>query len=312
MARQYLRKVTLLVGKADGEALDLSKLRIKFKIKKTDAETPNVAEIEVYNLEADTSMRIQKEFTEVILQAGYEENFGVIFRGTAKQILRGREENGVDSYLAIAASDGDAAYNFAVVNTTLAAGATQRDQIAAAARPMASRGVTEGYVPDVGGQALPRGKVMYGNSREYLRQSADASDTSWSIQDGKMQFVPRTGLLPGQAVELTSASGLIGTPEQTNDGIKIKCLINPNIKQGGVVSIRDSEVKAAKAGKFFQQPNKKGEVDERAPVKIDKDGLYKVLRADYMGDTHGQEWYQELICVGIDDTAPAKKKVKGT
>lgn len=311
MTRQYLRKVTLLVGNAKGEALDLSSLRIKFRIRKTDAETPNVAEIEVFNLDAETSLRIQKEFTDVTLQAGYVENFGVVFRGNAKQILRGREENGVDTYLNIAASDGDSAYNFAVVNTTLAAGATQRDQIAAAGRPMAARGVTEGYVPDMGGQALPRGKVMFGNSREYLRQSAEASDTSWSIQDGKMQFVPRTGLLPGQAVELTSASGLIGTPEQTNDGIKIKCLINPNIRQGGVVSIRDSEVKAAKAGKFFKQPNKKGEVDERQPVKIDKDGLYKVLRADYHGDTHGNEWYQELVCVGIDDTAPAKYKVKG-
>jgi len=311
VTRQYLRKVTLLVGNAKGEALDLSALRIKFRIRKTDAETPNVAEIEVFNLDDETSLRIQKEFTDVTLQAGYVENFGVVFRGNAKQILRGREENGVDTYLNIAASDGDSAYNFAVVNTTLAAGATQRDQIAAAGQPMASRGVTQGYAPDMGGQALPRGKVMFGNSREYLRQSAEASDTSWSIQDGKMQFVPRTGLLPGQAVELTSASGLIGTPEQTNDGIKIKCLINPNIRQGGVVSIRDSEVKAAKAGKFFKQPNKKGEVDERQPVKIDKDGLYKVLRADYHGDTHGNEWYQELVCVGIDDTAPPKYKVKG-
>ena len=311
MTRQYKRKVTLLVGRENGDALDLSHLRIKFKIKKTDAETPNVAEIEVFNLEADTSLRIQKEFTDIILQAGYEENFGVIFRGNAKQILRGRE-NGTDAYLNIAASDGDAAYNFAVVNQTLAAGSRLSDQINAAAGPMAQRGVTTGYVPDMGGQALPRGKVMFGNSREYLRNAADASDSAWSIQDGKFQFVPRTGILPGQAVVLTSASGLIGTPEQTNDGIKIKCLINPMIRAGGVVDLRDSEIKAAKAGKFFQQPNKKGEVDERGPVAIDKDGLYKVLRVDYDGDTHGNNWYQELVCVGIDDTAPAKKKVKGT
>lgn len=311
MTRQYIRKVTLIVGDDNGDALDLSALRIKFTIKKTDAETPNVAEIEVFNLSDETSMRIQKEFADVILQAGYEENFGVIFRGNAKQILRGREENGVDSYLNIAASDGDAAYNFAVVNTTLAAGATQRDQISAAMRGMAAHGVTPGYIPDMGGQALPRGKVLYGNSREYLRNSASASDTSWSIQDGKVQFVPRTGLLPGQAVVLTSMTGLIGTPEQTNDGIKIKCLINPQIKPGGVVDLRDSEIKAAKAGKFFKQPNKKGEVDERGPVAIDKDGLYKVLRVDFSGDTDGQDWYQELVCVGIDDTAPAKKKVKG-
>lgn len=312
MTRQYIRKVTLLVGRGNGEALDLSALRIRFSIKKTDAETPNVAEIEVFNLDADTSLRIQKEFTDVVLQAGYKQNFGVIFRGNAKQILRGREDNGVDSYLNIAASDGDAAYNFAVVATTLAAGAKQSDQVRAAGAPMAPRGVTQGYVPDLGGQALPRGKVMFGNSRDYLRQSAEASDTSWSIQDGKMQFVPRTGLLPGQAVVLTSETGLIGTPEQTNDGIKITCLINPQIKPGGVVDLRDSEIKAAKAGKFFQQPNKKGEVDERGPVEIDKDGLYKVLRVDFKGDTHSQDWYQELVCVGIDDTAPAKKKVKGT
>jgi hypothetical protein len=311
MTRQFIRKVTLLVGKDSGDALDLSKLRIKFSIKKTDAETPNVAEIQVFNLEGDTSQRIQKEFTDIILQAGYEDNFGVIFRGNAKQVLRGREPNGVDSYLNIAASDGDAAYNFAVVNATLAAGARQSDQVNAALGPMGKMGVKAGYAPDLGRQALPRGKVMYGNSREYLRQTATNSDTAWSIQDGKVQFVPRTGLLPGQAVVLTSASGLIGTPEQTNDGIKIKCLINPQIKPGGVVAIRDSEIKAAKATKFFKVQDAANDAD-RQPVKIDPDGLYKVLRCDYTGDTHGDEWYQELICVGIDDTAPVKKKVKGT
>lgn len=304
---QYLRKCTLLVGTDTGEALDLSALRIKFTIKKTNAESPNAAQIEVFNLSAETSLRIQKEFTDVILQAGYEDNFGVIFRGTAKQILRGRDENGVDSYLDIAASDGDGAYNFAVVNTTLAAGASQLQQVQAAVGPMAARGVTLGYTPALGGQVLPRGAVLFGNSREYLRGAAQATGTAWSIQDGRVQFVPTTGLLPGQAVELTSASGLVGTPEQTNDGIKIKCLINPQIKPGGVVSIRDSEVKAAKAAKFF-----KGDEDARKPVAIDLNGLYKVLRIDYSGDTRANDWYMVLVCVGIDDSAPPSKKVKGT
>lgn len=309
MTQQYLRHCTLLVATASGQALDLSQLRVKFQIRKTNAETPNTCEVDVYNLSAETSLLIEREFTDITLQAGYAENFGVIFRGNAKQILRGRE-NGTDSYLSIIAADGDAAYNFAVVNTTLAAGATPGDEVAAALRPMTGRGVATGSVPNLGGQRLTRGKVMFGNSRRYIRQNADSTGHDWSIQDGKVQLVPRLGLLPGQAVVLTSDSGLVGTPEQSNDGIKIQCLINPMIKPGGVVDIRQSEVKAAKQGAFVSAPNKDGITDERKPVAIDVDGLYKVLRIDYEGDTHGNAWYMTLVCVGIDDTAPAKKKAK--
>lgn len=305
MTRQYMRKVTLVVATATGDALDLSNLRIRFKIKKNDAESPNIADIEVYNLADETSQRIQREFTDIILQAGYEGNFGVVFRGNSKQITRGRP-NETDSTLNIIAADGDAAYNFSIMNTTLAAGATQRDQIAAAAASMSSRGVSMGYVPDTGGQRLARGKVMYGMSRNYLRQSAVTNDLTWSIQDGKLQFIPNTGLLPGQAVKLTAESGLIGTPEQTTDGILIKCLINPKIKPGTVVDLANSEVNAAKATNFF-----KNNKDDRKPVAIEADGLYRVLSVEYEGDTHGQSWYQVLVCVGIDAAAPPLNKIKG-
>lgn len=302
---QYIRRCNLLVAKADGSGLDLGSLRVVFKIKKSDAQTPNTAEIRVYNLAENTARQIKKEFTKVTLQAGYESNYGVIFEGNIKQVRLGRE-NGVDTYIDIAAGDADDAYNYAVVNTTLAAGAKQSDQVNAASNSMAAKGVGKGYIADAGGQALPRGKVMYGMARDYLRQSAESSDTTWSVQDGKLQLVPRTSFLPNQAVLLTSKTGLVGTPEQTNDGIKARCLLNPLLKVGVRVKIDEKDVAEAKL------PDTSKDNQANKPAAIASDGQYRLLVVEHTGDSRGNDWYSDLICLDVDATAPAGKQVKNT
>lgn len=299
---QYIRRCNLLVAGAGKDGLDLSGLRIVFKIKKSDAQTPNTAEIRVYNLAEETAKQIQKEFTRVVLQAGYESNYGVIFDGNIKQVRMGRE-NGTDTYIDIAAGDGDDAYNYAIVNTTLAAGAKQSDQINAAAGSMASKGVSKGFVGETGATALPRGKVMYGMARDYLRQSAEASGTTWSVQDGKLQVVDRTAVLPNEAVVLNSKTGLIGTPEQTNDGIKAKCLLNPLLKIAVRVKIDEKDVAQAKL------PDTDKDNAANKPAAISSDGIYRLLVVEHGGDTRGTDWYSDLVCLDVDATAPAGKKV---
>lgn len=302
---QYIRRCNLLVSKANGDGLDLGSLRVVFKIQKSDAQTPNTAEIRVYNLSENTAKQIQKEFTKVTLQAGYESNYGVIFAGNIKQVRMGRE-NGVETYIDIAAGDGDDAYNYAVVNTTLAAGAKQSDQINAAAGAMSGKGVGKGYIGDTGGKALPRGKVMYGMARDYLRQSAESTDTTWSVQDGKLQVVSRTAVLPNQAVLLTSKTGLVGTPEQTNDGIKARCLLNPLLKIGVRVKINEEDVAMAKL------PDTTKDNTANKPAAISSDGIYRLLTVEHSGDSRGNDWYSDLVCLDVDATAPAGKQVKKT
>ena len=196
--RCWLRVCSLLVGADSGEGLDLSELRITFQTRKGDVETPNSAEINIYNLSGDTAARIRREFTQVALSAGYEGNAGLIFRGNIRQVRTWRE-NGTDAVLSILAADGDRAYNFATVNTTLAAGSRPADRVRVCQGAMAEKGAQAGYVPDLGRQALPRGKVIYGMARQYMRDEARDTDTDWSIQDGKVQMVPRKGYLPGEA-----------------------------------------------------------------------------------------------------------------
>lgn len=301
--QQYIRRCNLIVASDKGEGLDLSNLRIKFSIKKSDAQTPNTAEITVYNLAEETAQRIRKEFSSINLQAGYESNYGIVFSGNIKQVRFGRE-SGTDTYMVIAAADGDAAYNGSVVNATLAAGSKQSDQINASAGAMAGKGVQKGSIADTGSAKLPRGKVMYGMARDYLRQSAAASNTSWSIQDGKIQFVELTGVLPNQAVVLSSKTGLVGAPEQTNDGIKARCLLNPMLKIGGKVQINEKDINEAKLPDTSKdaQPNK--------PATIRHDGFYRLLVVEHSGDTRGNDWYSDLVCLDIDTTQPAGKQVK--
>lgn len=299
---QYLRKCSVIVG-GDGDGLELGELRIVFATHKADYETPNHADIRVYNLAEETALRVQREFTKVVLQAGYEGNFGLVFGGTVRQVRRGRE-NGVDTYLDILAADGDRAYNYAVVNTTLAAGATVQDQVKAAQDAMSDLGVTPGYTPDLGGPALPRGKAMYGMARKYMRDAAQTTDTTWSVQDGNCQMVPVQGYLPGNAVELTAETGLIGRPEQTNEGIKVRALLNPRFRVGGRIHLDNASINRfrteLRVGAFNQAP------------RLDDDGFYRILAVEFRGDTRGRDWYADLICVGIDDSAPVNSKLIDT
>lgn len=297
--KQYLRKASLIIGD-DDEAIDVSKLRFRFTVKRGDIQTPNTADIRVYNLAPDTSQKIQKEFTRVVLQAGYDGSFGTIFDGTIKQVRRGRETP-TDIYLDITAGDGDRAYNFSVTALSLAAGQNSpKNAVEHIIKGMAANGVSRGYVPDsLPSNNLPRGKVIYGMSRDALRQVTESTDTTWSIQDGKVDIIPLTGAKPATEIPvLTYATGMVGLPEQTQNGIRVRSLLNPNLKIGQVIKIDNRSVQKMRFS-LNSQAQGKNQYDALAN-KLDDDGFYYIMVADHSGDTWGNNWYTDLICLAVD------------
>jgi hypothetical protein len=287
---QYLRAATLIASTPNGDGVDLADLRVKFAVRKTETQTPNSAEVRVYNLSDSTKAQFKSVYTRVVLQAGYLGNTGVIFDGTIKQVNSGRD--GADTYLDIYAGDGDVPYNTALVNATVAAGATYKDQIDTICQ---SSKMPQGYVGGISSSPLPRGKCYYGLARDALRQVASSASGVWSIQDGKVQILKVLDVLPNSAVVLTARTGLIGQAEQTNEGIKIRCLLNPQLRVGGVVQIDNSSIDLAKP----IQAKDSTKVDK--PAQLSSDGFYKILSLDYIGDTRGQDWYAHLICTDIKE-----------
>lgn len=310
--RQYLRKASLLIGDGE-EALDMSELRFKFFIRRGDTQTPNTADIRVYNLAPDTSLRIKKEFTRVVLQAGYEGNFGLIFDGNIKQIRRGRESP-TDTYLDITAGDGDEAYNYSAVALSLAAGQTApANAIEQIVRGMAVHGVSQGYVPaNLPDAPTYRGEVYYGTAKDQLRYLARSTDAAWSIQDGKVDFIPLTSYKPAAEIpKLTFETGMVGLPEQTQNGIRLRTLLNPNLKIGQLVQIDNKSILQLR-----YSMNAMAQAEDMTNVlghKLNDDGFYYVMVAEHSGDTRGNDFYTHLICLAADATmTPATQSLNRT
>lgn len=311
--QQYLRKGSLLVGKDNGDGLDLSALRFAFSIRRGDMQTPNSADIRVYNVSDDTANQIlqfqpKPEYTRVVIQAGYESNYGIIFDGEIKQVRRGRESQ-TDTYLDITAADGDRAYNYSVTAISLAADKTKpKDQISAIIQAMATHGISEGYLPELPEQNLYRGKAIFNMSRDELRKQAENSSCSWSIQDGKVNVIPLTCYQPGEAVVINSATGMIGLPEQTQDGIRVRTLLNPKIKIGQQIQLDNQSIQGYRYSLDVSQAANNANLS--TAIKTNADGFYYVMQADHSGDTRGNTWYTDLICLAID--ASVKPGYRGT
>jgi hypothetical protein len=294
----YGRKLSMVVGTSGGAALDFSAFRVTFSIRRGDIQTPNSADIRIYNVADATANRLTKEFTQVVVQAGYEGNFGLIFRGTIKQARTGRE-NALDSYVSITAADGDEAYNFSTLAVSLAAGATPTDAVQAFIKYMP--GIKQGYTPDLSTNGASRGRVFYGQTRDELRDFARNNDCTWSIQDGALTLIPLTSFVPGDTIVISPSTGLVGVPEQTQNGIRMRVLLNPSIKIGQRVKL-DSTVNALRFGLDVQSQASNQLL--ATSVKTNADGLYYVMCADYTGDIRGIPWYTDLTCLAVDATVP--------
>lgn len=297
---QFLRQISLKAGD-EGKAIDLSNLRIHFSIRRGDISTPNTADIRVYNVSQDTAQTL-KEFTRVRLEAGYEGNMGVIFDGTVVQVRRGRESQ-TDTYIDITAADGDSAYNFAVVSAALTAGSTLKDQLDVCLKSLEEHGVTVGYIPALPSKPLARGVSMYGAVRDYLDLLTREASSKWSIQDGKLYIIPLGYYLPGEAVLVNAATGMVGLPEQVNNGINVRMLLNPSIKIGRLIKLDNRSIQ----GYRFNVGHKMGAINEKIAEgnKLHDDGLYYVMIANHSGDTRGNAWYTDLKCLSVDASVPA-------
>lgn len=288
---QYKRHFSLVVFGTNLNGLDLSALHCKFSIKRSSNMTPNCADIRVYNLDQNTALQIKQQFTKVIIQGGYDSNYGVIFKGNIKQVIIGRE-SATDTFVDLNCGDGDLAYNYAIVNASVASGSSMQDQLNQISQPMSSLGTAlDNNQPAFQPTILPRGKTMWGNSRDYMRNLAQQNALTWSIQNEQIQFAPQQGYTKGISVVLTSKTGMIGTPQQTNIGVNVVCLINPLINPGRTIKIDNASVARLK----IDLGNPKDPVNLAPPLTAD--GVYTVLIIEQTGDNRGIDWYSKLICL---------------
>jgi len=306
--RQWKRKVQVVIGKK-GTGLLVENLRVQFEVAKTVESAPNVAVIKIYNLHPDNEAKIKNEFDEMLLNAGYEGAMQLVFRGNIKHVYRYREGN--DYITEIEAGDGDKDFRKAVMNETLAAGTTTSQLVDRAVGTFKGTGGTTKGTVQVTERARIRGKVISGNTRDVLHDVARETGANWSIQDGQLTIVGANSVLPGEAIVIRADTGMLGAPEINDKGIAVKCLMNPMLKVNGAIMLDNNGIKAKRV-KAQALATKREKQETNAPlgrenaelVRLDPDGVYKVLKLTHKGDNRGQDWVSEIECIGLDQPIP--------
>ena len=330
-ASQWLRACSLVVADMQGNGIELAgpdvsqTLRIRFAVDYKTSQTPASMHARVYNLSASTVQRIvglanqdgptlaglpRKTSAQVVLKAGYQQNFGQLFIGQVYQIKVGKESN-VDSYVEIFAADGDPAHNWAFLQKSLSKGYTSQDVFSHAADSMQIWQVTSAGPPDgLSDQPAPRGKVLFGPTRDALNRLGDSNNFTWNIYQGQLQAYPKFAVRPGEAIVINSFTGQVGVPEQTENGISVVCLLNPAIAWGTQIKLTNTEVAQFElnatgsiGGNRAVSPNA-GYANAGAWLPpLNSDGLYTCIYVTHLGDTRNTEWYTRITALSSDPTA---------
>ena len=278
MTKQYGRRYKLHIG-SEAEGISIDNLRISFEFQKSIDKKPNEGEFSIYNLNPSNRRRILSgEFKNISFALGYNE-LRLVYIGRIIKAVQTR--SGLDWMIKLECADGDTDYAKAYSALTIAAGSTDQDIIEKAATSFSETKI--GTIDYTQIRPLPRAKVLFGNTRDILTQVVRNTGSDWSIQDGELVVLPPDKVLDDQAILLSMNTGMISTPEQTDEGLQVQCLINPALKIGGMVRVAST-------------------ID---PVY---DGDYKNVRISYKGDTHSDTWQNELTLISGTFQKVEKKK----
>lgn len=268
-------------------------LRCTFRIEQVGYQSLWYSDITIWNLAGDTTAEIvnntRKGFS-VIVEAGYQSgSYGKVFDGTVFQPLFDRE-NVTDFILTLRCIDGMGLLTSNLCKMTLEAGYDYAGVIAKMASSARTPIPVERISTGLESKKMPRGKVIFGEPRKYLRQMTQDSNCQWWVGDGKLNVSSIDDAYEEQAVVFTPETGLVGTPQQTQNGVIFRVLLSPQITvryPPMAVKLENTTIRQAKVNL--------GQVVS----PLDQDGFYKVARVVHHGDTRGNDWYTEVTGVNL-------------
>lgn len=273
--RLFNRRWRLQIGDLATEELDLS-----FKITRHCAPVPGTAEITLYNLNAEHRRALRPSASGWLrvfcqLDAGYEGSRSTIFRGDTRRVLTRRDD--VNWETVITAGDGEHAIRKARVVAAFNRGTT----LATVVRELASQmGIGEGNLPsviDALGATTRAGTVLHGQAAQELTRICTQAGLEWSVQDSVLQLVRRGRGLERTAILLNPDTGLIGNVERAGyKRVKFRALIQPDLVPGRRIVLESSTAT----------------------------GEYRIVHAEYSGDTRGEDWHVELTARDVALDAP--------
>lgn len=256
---------------------DVSLLRCQFKVKKTLKAEPNTAELKIFNL-AENSRRVLENAGKLFLRlsAGYiDSGTSQIYFGEVRHAFT--EWSGPTCVTTITTGDSEKEIAKNRIHVPVGPGLGLDVIIGAVVAALnVGKGNLQPTLDALKSRGMPKlygvGSALSGNASRELTDLCRSVGIEWSIQDGNLQFLIPNKALNELALELSSESGLVGSPSITGAGlVKGRALLAPGFTPGHKVSFKSKSVT----------------------------DFYRIEETEFSGDTHGQEWYADIACKTI-------------
>lgn len=298
--RQFLRKARVTFAGPGGfvvnpGGLEKVQLRVSFTVSKSVSSKANTFSIKIYNLNESHRNSIGQELDTVMLEVGYTppeggDNIGIIAKGKIRDYQHDRE--GPDIITTVSCGDGDKAYRRATISKTIKKGTPLPEVVEEIHKEMKKEGIAKGewsFPEKVKNTKLARPYSMCGSCTRELDTLGRGHGFYWNIQNETMEVIPGDGALPGMIL-INAQTGMIGTPTITDNGIKVKALIQPDARPNRQMKVESEQLKM----------NKKGE-------------KYRISEVDFSGDNQEGDWTMSLTGEAIgSDKKVNEGKVKAT
>lgn len=281
MSRQYKRAYELTITSEDGSSKIIKHLRINFEITKTILGFPNLCRLSIYNANNDTLSLLQKEYTKITLNAGYEGNIRLLFKGEVRNIFQNKK--GVDKIIDVYAGDGEKDWQNSTFNKTFKETVSMQTIIkdVISSFKELTTGVLEG-LPNEADKIL--GQSISGSSKDVMDMFAKEYGFNWSVQDGEIVTTPIDEPLSGnQAVLINSVTGMIGSPTITIVGADVTTLLNPKLLPNKAFKIESINANVQLGNLFF-----------RDVKRTTAEGTYKIQEVIFKGDSREGDWLSSV------------------
>jgi hypothetical protein len=286
MSDLFGRKISLIVqapglppvvqAAYDGSAgLEVSDFDIHFSIKRNLLSQPNTAEIQIYNLAPQSRTALASASGQnltVSLSAGFQGGIEQLYLGEVRAAWT--EHVGPDYITYFESGDGERVQKKRLLPIDTGLGG--RVPISTALNAIVTAlGIGPGNSALIQkslaaqGVATLNASAVTGNATRRLTDLCRSAGLEWSIQNGVLQILEIGALLKGQAVLVSSDTGMLASPSVDSRGIlHFKAEIIQGLVPGALVNVQSQ---------FFQ-------------------GGYRLERCHWHGQVDGPEW--EVDCEG--------------
>lgn len=251
-------------------------MNIEISIEHDITRNPNKAEIRIYNLSPENQLIVEAEGSNIEVYGGYknleDEYFGLLFIGKTRRASTVSQD--ADTITTIWAGDADDAFKYSKLRQTFPAGGNDPATISEAlAAEFEARGVLIGDIR-IEGPPDERATTIDRPVRLELDDLCRRYNCHWTIHNNEFYLWPKEEPIETQPVlQLTSETGLIGVPEPTENGVRIKTLMIHEIRPGFLIELKTTK-----------------------PLGKDRDidGFYRVEHLNFTGSTMGSRWIADI------------------